>query len=490
MVKSYAGIITAPKIPNDVVWLNTQQSIDIHELKGKTIILAFWNWECIEGYAAFIALAKLQKEFPNTLVIHVHSPHFEAHKDLSFIQEHIVRYEISEPVIVDNKFHLCQAYGIQGWPSVAIIDPLGKIAGTFWGEDMYENLKPVLAGLSYEFSLFGIINFKPLSFSTILLSRDKERLSFPTKIIFAPERNSFFISDTSNHRIIECSREGKVLQVIGNGKKGNKDGTFEEATFFAPQGLAWDSARNMLYVADTLNHLIRKVDFSTGNVSTIAGSLYHRYIPIKKGKANEMALHTPLDIFLQGDNLYIAMGGLHQIWVLNLNSNDMYLHCGSGFQQLIDGHSLKAALALPNSIFIYNNILFFTEGENSSLRYLENDQVKTFIGKGLFEYGDREGPVETAALQYPQALAIHENKVFIADSYNHKIKVLDLEQRIVYTLVGTGKKGNKNASGLTSEIAAPAGLVYCDNALYFTDTHNSCVKRYDFTQDRVDTFLE
>jgi thiol-disulfide isomerase/thioredoxin len=139
MVKSYAGIITAPKIPQDCLWLNLKKPIDIQQLKGNIIILAFWNFACIECHLFVTALEKLQKEFPYIVVIYVHSPSFAAQKDIALVKEAIREYAITQPVVVDNKFSLWQAYGIQGWPSVAIIDPLGKITGAFLGEDIYEN---------------------------------------------------------------------------------------------------------------------------------------------------------------------------------------------------------------------------------------------------------------------------------------------------------------------------------------------------------------
>jgi hypothetical protein len=490
MVKSYAGIITAPKIPQDCLWLNLEKPIDIQQLRGNIIILAFWSFACIECHSFVTALEKLQKEFPYIVVFYVHSPSFAAQKDICLINDALREYAITQPVVVDNKFSLWQAYGIQGWPSVAVIDPLGKITGAFLGEDIYENLKPVISGLAHEFSLIGIINYKPPLFTAPTRSLSQKLLAFPSKIIYAPERDSFFISDTGNHKIIECDTTGKLIQTIGTGNKGSENGSFETAAFFAPRGLAWDSANNALYVADTFNSLIRKIDFKSQTVTNLAGNLEHKYVPIKKGIAAEIALHTPLDLCLHKNKLYIAMGGLHQIWTLDLTNNQIEAFCGSGFQQLIDGALPTAALALPTSMFFdEEDTLFFTEGENSSLRYIQNNQVRTLIGKGIFEHGDSDGEAANAALQFPQALIGSGSKIYIADTFNHKIKVFDKVQKQIITLIGGGKKGNSNSTGLLSEIAAPSGLALFDNTLFFTDTYNGCVKKYDFAQDKVEVFL-
>jgi hypothetical protein len=351
-------------------------------------------------------------------------------------------------------------------------------------------LKPVISGLAHEFSLIGIINYKPPLFKEPARSLAQKLLAFPSKIIYVPERNSFFISDTGNHKIIESDTAGKLIQTIGTGKKGSENGNFETAAFFAPRGLAWDPANNALYVADTFNCLIRKIDFKNQTVTNLAGNLEHKYIPVKKGIAAEIALHTPLDLFLHKNKLYIAMGGLHQIWRLDLRDNEIEVFCGSGFQQLIDGPLLTAALALPTSIFFdEEDTLFFTEGENSSLRYIQNNHVQTLIGKGIFEHGDSDGEAATAALQFPQALIGRGNKIYIADTFNHKIKVFDKVQKQIITLIGNGKKDNKNSTGLLSEIAVPSGLALFENFLFFTDTYNSCVKKYDFAQDKVEVFL-
>ncbi|MBV9959619.1 MAG: hypothetical protein JO360_14430, partial [Acidobacteria bacterium] len=95
----------------------------------------------------------------------------------------------------------------------------------------------------------------------------------------------------------------------------------------------------------------------------------------------------------------------------------------------------------------------------------------------LFEFGDEDGAGDEVRLQHPLGLLFHEGKVFIADTYNHKLKQLDPQARSVRTYAGTGKPGQ--ADGAAPSFYEPGGLSYANGKLYVADTNNHAVRVVD-----------
>ncbi|HAG97726.1 MAG TPA: alkyl hydroperoxide reductase, partial [Ktedonobacter sp.] len=119
-----------------------------------------------------------------------------------------------------------------------------------------------------EFDAVGLLDHRPLRFARETTT--EALLAFPGKVAVDATADRLVVSDSSHHRIIEMDLSGKVRQVIGTGKHGNADGAFAQAQFNRPQGVTLDG--NMLYVADTENHTIRRVNLNTQQVETIAGT--------------------------------------------------------------------------------------------------------------------------------------------------------------------------------------------------------------------------
>ncbi|MCS6863417.1 MAG: alkyl hydroperoxide reductase, partial [Abditibacteriales bacterium] len=174
-------------------------------------------------------------------------------------------------------------------------------------------------------------------------------LEFPGKVLADERSGQLFIADSGNNRIVVVSlKDGTLREVVGSGEEGYRDGSFEEAQFRHPQGMAYDG--RVLYVADTENHAIRVVDFEKRRVSTVAGTgRQARYWP-SGGNARETDLSSPWDVVLVGETLYIAMAGIHQLWKLDLRKGMVEPYAGSGREARFDSTLLHAALAQPSGM--------------------------------------------------------------------------------------------------------------------------------------------
>lgn len=480
----------APDFPPDLCWFNADRKHTIDDLRGKFVLLDFWTYGCINCIHAIPELKRLEEKYPELIVIGVHSAKFANERESANIEKAILRYDIKHPVIVDSEFKIWDAYGINAWPSFVLIAPDREILGKTSGEGIFERLDPVMPGLIEEYDRRGLLNRDRMRFAGLLETEKSPQgfLAFPGKICADPVGKRLFVSDSSHHRVLLLSPDGAILDVIGSGLQGAKDGSFYEASFFWPQGLVLDG--DHLYIADTDNNLIRRADLRTKMVETVAGraaqdsssrppGIASRLPGIGVTRRDDTPISSPWDLTILGDWIYIAMAGTHQIWRMNRMTLRTEPYAGSGREGIMDGLAAQASLAQPSGITTDGRALYFADSEASALKSIEDDVVVTLIGTGLFDFGDADGPFDRAKLQHPLGVLYQDGSVYIADTYNHKIKRADLSAKTVVTVAGVGKPGHKDGAALAAEFREPSGLAFLDGKIYVADTNNHQIRIYD-----------
>lgn len=478
--------VRAPEIQGGRGWLNTDKPLSIAALKGKVILLDFWTYGCINCIHIIPDLKKLEAKYANQLVvIGIHSAKFQNEKDTENIRRIILRYEIEHPVYNDSEYAVWQSYGVRAWPTQVLIDPAGYVVGAASGEGNYEVIDQAVGKLVEEFRKRGELNEEPLK---LVLERAKVGdlpLAFPGKILADGPSDRLFISDSNHNRIVITKLDGTLVDTIGTGERGAADGAFDKASFYRPQGLAL--AGDSLYVADTENHLIRRVDLKSRTVETIAGTGQQTHEYFQTGAARQVALSSPWDLQLVGNTLYIAMAGPHQIWKLDLDKNTVSTFAGSGREARLDGSLLEAGFAQPSGMAAIGQTLYVSDAESNIIRAIDlaKGQVKTLVGGDLFEFGDVDGNGDDVRLQHPLGLLANGDKLFIADTYNHKIKELDPKHEHVRSLFGTGKPGQ--ADGTSPSFYEPGGLAQANGKLYIADTNNHAIRVVDLKTERTTT---
>jgi len=470
--------IRAPELSGGRGWLNTDRPLSLAALKGKVVLLDFWTYGCINCMHIIPDLKRLEAKYPNELVvIGVHSAKFKNEKETENIRRIILRYELEHPVYNDSEFSVWQSYGVRAWPTQVLIDPAGYAIGAVSGEGNYEVIDEAIAKTVAEFRKKGELNEEPLK---LVLERAKVGdlpLAFPGKVL-ADERNDrLFIADSNHNRIVITKLDGTLVETIGTGERAAVDGPFEKATFYRPQGMALDG--DTLYIADTENHLIRKVNLKARTVETIAGTGRQSTEYFKEGPGRSVGLNSPWDLQLAGRTLFIAMAGPHQIWKLDLDMDQISTFAGSGREARIDGALLKSGFAQPSGITTDGKSLYVADSESNIIRQIDlaKGQVDTLVGGDLFEFGDVDATGDEVRLQHPLGVISVGDKVLIADTYNHKIKELDPQKKKVTTLFGTGKPGQ--ADGTSASFYEPGGLSVANGKLYVADTNNHAIRVID-----------
>src|SRR5438552_2643036 len=379
--------IRAPELSGHRGWLNTDKPLSLAGLKGKVVLLDFWTYGCINCMHIIPDLKKLEKKYPNELVvIGVHSAKFENEKDIENIRRIILRYEIEHPIVNDADFAIWRAYAVDAWPTRYLIDPAGYIIGRLSGEGGYQELDKAIGDTIAEFRKRGELNEAPLKF---VLERAKVGdlpLAFPGKILADEKSDRLFIADSDHNRIVIAKLDGTLIEIIGSGGHGADDGSFDRASFFRPQGMAVDG--DTLYIADTENHLIREVDLKLKTVKTVAGTGRQSREP-EAGMAHSTALNSPWDLQLVGRTLYIAMAGPHQIWRLDLDKQQVSIFAGSGGEARRDGPVDEAAFAQPSALATDGKTLYVSDAEANIIRAIDLGslgKVRTLVGGNLFDF--------------------------------------------------------------------------------------------------------
>jgi thiol-disulfide isomerase/thioredoxin/sugar lactone lactonase YvrE len=481
------GKIRAPELTGDRGWLNTSKPLSLAALKGKVVLLDFWTYGCINCMHIIPDLKKLEKKYPNELVvIGVHSAKFQNEKDTENIRRIVLRYEIEHPIVNDADFKIWNAYAVDAWPTRYLIDPAGYIIGKLSGEGGYDALDKAIGDSIAEFRKRGELNEAPLK---LVLEKAKVGdlpLAFPGKVITDEKTDRLFIADSDHNRIVITNLDGTLIDTIGTGAHGQDDGPFDRATFFRPQGMVLNG--DSLYVADTENHLIREIDLKSKTVKTIAGTGFQARNFGEAGMARATALNSPWDLQLVGHTLYIAMAGPHQIWQLDLTLREVSPFAGSGREARADGPVHDAAFAQPSALATDGRTLYVSDAEANIIRAINldaNPKVKTLVGGDLFDFGDKDGFDNDVRLQHPLGLARWNDKLLVADTYNHRIKLLDPARRSVNAFVGSGKPGQ--ADGAHASFYEPGGLAIAHDKLYVADTNNHAIRVVDLKTKETKT---
>jgi hypothetical protein len=375
----------------------------------------------------------------------------------------------------------------------------------------------------------GLLNSKPVQFD---LERDRAKnlsLKFPGKVLANEDSNRLYISDSGHHRIVITDLKGRWIQTIGSGLVGKENGPFGQASFNSPQGLALDGDK--LYVADTQNHLIRLVDLQRGSVSTLAGTGAQnrgdwpgmdqielspegalKKLPMQwSSTARNFPLASPWALLIHQNYLYIAMAGTHQIWRMSLDDEPkLTVYAGNGREDIIDGIRLPkvppriepkgfgadyASFAQPSGLASDEQTLYVADSEGSAIRAIpfdKNEKVDTLVGSAnlprghsLFSFGDQDGKGSQVRLQHVLGITLHEGLLYVADTYNNKIKKLDIRNKTAITIAGDGHPGNQD---LPARFDEPEGLSYAGGKLYVADTNNHALRVIDLeNENRVTT---
>ena len=471
----------APEIARaGLQWFNVAEPVPIASLRGRIVVLDFWTEGCINCIHIIAILRAVEQKYPEQVaVIGVHSPKFAEEKSAGSVKDAIARYEIRHPIVHDPQMTIWQAYDVQAWPTLVIVGADGNVIGQIAGEPDPERFSKVIGDLVANAGKAGAL--KPAKLALRAEEAPQGRFLFPGKLKRVPGATArWALADSGHNQIVLLDDAGKDLQRFGSAKAGFADGASRDASFDHPQGLV--ASDDAIFVADTGNHAIRRIDLKSGAVTTLAGNGKRgALLPATAATARTAALASPWDLEKKGDALYFANAGTHQIGVLHLGAGSVERFAGNGDEALQAGLPAEAAFAQPSGLSLSGdgNTLYVADAESSAIRAIQLDKAGrtwTVVGAGLFDFGRVDGSFDKARLQHPLGVAADGNRVLVADTYNSRVRTLDLTKKTVSEFDG-GKYTCTDPVCLPTR--EPAGIaVASPDRVLLVDTGNHRIEEY------------
>ncbi len=281
----------------------------------------------------------------------------------------------------------------------------------------------------------------------------------------------------------------QVTTVAGAGGGWFLDGTLQNAYFNNPSGLCTDPTGTIIYVADSNNNRIRKIDTNTGMVTTIACSTEG----YADGLGTTAQFFHPSDVCMDSNGyLYVVDELNHKIRKIDLSTNTVTTFAGST-QGYLNGLGTNAKFNDPHRICIdSNNNLYVSEWQGNRIRKITpTGQVTNLAGSGVAGFADGVGT--NAKFYAPRGLCVdNQNNIYVADQVNFKVRKIT-PNGTVSTIAGTGEFGYLDGSVTSAKLGAIEGICMdTANNLYVTDTYfdNKTIRKINLTTNMVSTFLD
>jgi thiol-disulfide isomerase/thioredoxin len=417
-------------------WLNTGgRQITLAGLRGHLVVLDFWTFCCINCLHVLDELRPLEEKYGDALVvIGVHSPKFEHERDPAALAAAVERYGVAHPVLDDPELVTWQRYAAKAWPTLSVIDPEGYVVASMAGEGHAEGLTRLIDDLIATHEAKGTLHRGDGPYAPP--PPPETALRFPGKAVASPT-GTVLVSDSARHSIVELAADAETdLRRIGSGTRGRTDGAPASAQFSEPQGLCVlpprvaEVAGYDVVVADTANHLLRGLELATGEVRTVAGTgrPWRSTVDELAHDALAVDLSSPWDLAWYDDRLIIAMAGIHQLWWFDPVKRTSGVYAGTTVEALRDGPLAQVWMAQPSGLSVSTDgtRLWIADSETSALRFVDNGEMHTAVGQGLFDFGHVDGPAGDALLQHPLGVeALPDGSVLVADTYNGAVRRFD-----------------------------------------------------------------
>jgi YD repeat-containing protein len=293
-----------------------------------------------------------------------------------------------------------------------------------------------------------------------------------------------YLSDAEARVIRRVNAQGVISLFAGTGAKGfaGDGGAASSAKFNNPAGLAFDAPRNLLYVADTNNHRIRRIDLANNTITTFAGNGIAALGAA--GAATSAALNRPMGVAVDAlGAVYLADTGNNR--VCKVVNGQLTIIAGTGeIGNSGDGASATAArLNHPAGVAVSSDgaNVYVADTGNHRVRSVSGGNINAFAGTGTGGFGGDGGAATAANLSAPADVAVDaDGNVYLADTDNERIRKVSASDGKIATIAGNGNGGNTGDGGAATgaTMDTPRGIARDVNGtVYFADAGNLRVRK-------------
>lgn len=299
--------------------------------------------------------------------------------------------------------------------------------------------------------------------------------------VAADSAGNLYIADTDNHVVRRITPAGVVSTFAGTaGTSGTANGNGAAARFNAPSGIAVDANDNV-YVADTLNHTIRRIS-TTGAVTTIAGTAGSSGSADGTSAAARFFAPQGIAFDAKTTSLFIADTNNHVIRKLSLLTNEVTTVAGFvGQSGATDGQGNAARFNAPSGVAVdRNGNVYVADTDNNTIRAIDASGVVRTVAGTPGSVGAADGTGPAARFNHPTALVIDSAyTLFVADTDNHTIRKIVSAGGVVTTVAGqAGTTGSADGVGNAARFDFPSGIAQAPTGeFYLADTANQTIRQ-------------
>jgi DNA-binding beta-propeller fold protein YncE len=296
-------------------------------------------------------------------------------------------------------------------------------------------------------------------------SQTGPRLDFPAGL--ASDGRAVYVSSSRNNTVSAIDVNSKSLSVIAGKlfEQGSNDGTGDAARFSSPDGMT--IVGQDLYLCDTNNSDIRKINIASRVVSTVAGTA--NIAGTEDGTGSAAHFNLPTQIATDGKSLYIADSGNSSIRRIELSDMKVKTIAGqSGTQGKVEGGPAKSQFNGPRGIAVDSKFIYVADTGNGVIRKIDISSLETSTLAGTGEAGDADGPGDKAQFNNPGALCTDGTALYVLDADNHSVRKINLANNEV-----------SKVTLVNGHIGSGCALSSDGKQLYFSDTTENSVEVVD-----------
>ncbi len=448
MVTIYGGVAPAPPLPGI-----SFEGCSGYPREGRISILLFFNGGKDDDLAMVDTVLSLREEDRDAVdVIGIHCPRFPAEREQWRTKVLLDCAGVSFPVYDDSSKAIRKSYLINGWPATVLVDPKGYLAWAKEGVLPPEIIRPVLRTMGRTARVVGDI--KPKESPKF---RRTEFKFIPTRLVLQGDR--LVVLDGKSNRLlfVNLGSEGKSASVERSLSLGSSN--LSSVTGFS-------LLEDRIFLFDRRGRKVRLIDHKGKDMGIFSGDSSPSMM------AGPRSFGYPKDGVCREGLLYLASAGTHQIWVQSLSGGGASPFTGNGTPGMDDGLPSRATLGSPEAMISDGRVLFLSDSYSNSVRWVDTSSgvVHTLAGEGPSLYGCRDGRGATALFQRPMGLCLSGRTLYVADSYNDRIRTIDLDSGFVSTLYGA-KRGQT--------LSCPSDVAVGDGRFYVSDMGGGRIVYFD-----------
>lgn len=417
-------------------WFNCDAPQRYLKRHDAIFLIIYWNNLILDAEIVIEKIETIQKKNPALHPLVVYNALHKQESQFLHKRFHILKNNIPFPTVFIDDEQFITSMNLDRYPLTVMYSPrhgaLNEYDTIDELDEIENDFKTIIKDPKFKNYQTFSTKFHKVSddFPDPVLSRFSDIESVPSK-------DWIFLSQPQKNRIVIADLEGNILRVIGYSQSGQVDGRIFYTRFHHPQGTAWHEVSQTLYVADTYNNSIRKIDFNSDKTTTIIESI-------------EGENSRPHDVFLKNGILYCAMTGTGEIWKYGLKSEKSEI--------LKDTKGTNISFNNPSALSVND------EGEIYVVELA--GKLKKILTTGEVVEIEMETPVTKVLCE--------KTFVYITSAYADQIIILEKDE--IINIIGSGQPGFKDDTFEKSKFLEPYDITFIDDRLYVSDIGNDAIR--------------